>query len=89
LALHPVAQSFHHWSYAMTDDQESADDLPDLTRGPPELEHLIAGLPDAQIEYICGRWYVCQPGQPAQPISLRLRPPRPARPRASRSASAA
>ena len=58
----------------MTDDQEVADDLPDPTRGPPELEHLIAGLPDAQIEYVNGRWYVCQPGQPAQPISLRLRP---------------
>jgi hypothetical protein len=73
----------------MTDDQKGADDLPDLTRGPPELEHLIAGLPDAQIEYVNGRWYVCQPGQVAQPISLCLRPPRPSRPRVSRSASAA
>jgi hypothetical protein len=84
LALHPVAQSYHHWSYAMTDDQEVTDDLPNPARVPPELERLIASLPEqtcftddtsgVRIEYICGRWYVCQPGQPAQPISLRLRP---------------
>jgi hypothetical protein len=82
----------------MTDDQEVADDLPDPTRVPPELERLIASLPaqtcftddmsGVRIEYVNGRWYVCQPGQPAQPISLRLRPPRPARSRANRSAAA-
>src|SRR4051812_34168111 len=44
-ALHPVVQSFPHWSYAMTDDQDATDDPPDPTRVPPELEHLIAGLP--------------------------------------------
>jgi hypothetical protein len=68
----------------MTDDQEVTDDLPNPARVPPELERLIASLPEqtcftddtsgVRIEYICGRWYVCQPGQPAQPISLRLRP---------------
>jgi hypothetical protein len=77
----------------------SADDLPAPARVPSELEQLIASLPaktcfiddtsGVRIEYVNGRWYVCQPGQPAQPISLRLCPPRPARPRASRSASAA
>jgi hypothetical protein len=68
----------------MTDDQEVADDLPDLTHVPPDLLLLIASLPaqtcftddtsGVRIEYVNGRWYVCQPGQPAQPISLRLRP---------------
>lgn len=77
----------------------SADDLPDRTHVPPDLERLIASLPakacftddtsGVRIEYVNGRWYVCPPGQVAQPISLRLRPPRPARPRVSRSAAAA
>jgi hypothetical protein len=83
----------------MTNDQEGADDLPDRTHVPPEFEQLIASLPaktsftddmsGVRIEYVNGRWYVCQPGHPAQPISWRLRPPRPARSRATRSASAA
>ena len=62
----------------------SADDLPAPARVPSELEQLIASLPaktcfiddtsGVRIEYVNGRWYVCQPGHPAQPISLRLRP---------------